>query len=88
MFERWKRRNHEATFTETIAEVNHFKSLISQTPCSACTQKQLQLSKFVRNPQGWACEVKCLNCNFMGVVNSEGFDFNQVSSKGKAVDKK
>ena len=88
MLEKWKRRHHETTFTESIVEVNHFKALVKATPCTACTQRTLQLTQFVRNPKGWAARVNCTNCNLTGIVNSEGFDFNQVSSKGKAVDNK
>jgi len=85
-FTRFKRRKHEATFLNTLREVEHFKALIKAQACPACGQKEksLLLDKFVRNPRGWDAEVSCSNCTFLGIVNSEGFDFKQISSKGKA----
>jgi len=85
-FTRFRRRKHEQTFLATLSEVDHFKLLVKNQPCPACGQKgnSLQLEKFVRNPKGWDAEVSCSNCNFHGVVNSEGFDFKEVNSKGKA----
>jgi len=81
---RFKRRKHEDALLATLAEAKHFKDLIGKQPCTACGQNGLVLDKFVRNPRGWDAEVSCGNCNFHGVVNSEGFDFKQVGSKGKA----
>ena len=83
-FQRLRRRRVEPTFLDTLAEANHFKELVSKQPCVSCGQNGLQLEKFVRNPQGWDAEVSCTNCNFRGVVNSEGFDFKRINSKGKA----
>lgn len=80
----FKRRNHSRTFLNTCAEVALFKQLVSKQPCTACGQNGLILDKFVRNPRGWDAEVSCGNCNFHAVINSEGFDFKEVSSRGKA----
>jgi len=88
MLEKWKRRHHETAFIASIAEANQFKSLIKSTSCIACHQTTLEMASFTRGPDGWEAQVKCGNCNFNGVVNRLGFDFKQVSSKGKAVDKK
>jgi len=83
---RLRRRKHEPTFLATLSEVESFKALIKKQPCPACGQsgKSLLLDKFVRNPKGWDAEVSCSNCTFHGIINSEGFDFKQISSKGKA----
>lgn len=83
---RFKRRHVEPTFLHTLNEVNHFKELVSRQPCTACGQNGLKLKTFVRNPSGWGAEVRCDNCNFNGIVNSEGFDLRQINSKGKARD--
>jgi len=85
LIQKLRQHNHiEPTFTASIEEVNHFKALINNTSCVACNQKTLQLNRFVHAVKGWDAEVSCTNCNFNGVVNSTGFDFKQVSSKGKA----
>jgi len=83
---RFRRRSHLQTFLATLSEVELFKLLIKSQPCPGCGQKEhsLELQKFVRNPKGWDAEVSCGNCNFHGIINSEGFDFKQISSKGKA----
>lgn len=86
-FTRIRRRKHEQTLLATLEEAKHFKDLIAKQHCTACGQNGLVLGHFVRNPKGWETEVSCGNCNFHGVVNSEGFDFQKIGSKGKAVDK-
>jgi hypothetical protein len=83
-FTRYKRRKHEPTLLATLAEAKQFKDLIGKQSCTACGQNKLVLGSFKRNPVGWEAEVSCGNCNFRGVVNSEGFEFKGVSSKGKA----
>jgi len=83
-FTRFRRRKHEETLLSTLAEAKQFKELISHQKCTACGQNGLVLEHFVRTPNGWDAEVSCGNCNFHGVVNSEGFDFKQINSKGKA----
>ena len=83
-FTRFKRRKHEETLLKTLEEAQKFKELVGKQPCMACGQNGLVLEKFVRNPKGWDAEVSCGNCTFHGVINSEGFDFKQISSKGKA----
>ena len=84
---RIRRRKHEKILLKTLKEAKEFKELIGKQRCTACGQNGLVLEHFVRTPKGWDAEVSCGNCNFHGVVNSEGFDFKQVSSKGKARDK-
>jgi len=88
-FTRFKRRKHEQTLLDTLSEAKHFKDLIAKQHCTACGQNGLSLDKFVRNPKGWDAEVSCGhgNCNFHGIITSEGFDFQKIGSKGKAVDK-
>ena len=88
MLERWKRRNHETTFIDSVVELNHFKELVARTSCVACHQTTLEMTAFTRGPSGWDATVRCSNCNFNGVVNQLGFDFKSVNSKGKLVDKK
>jgi hypothetical protein len=83
-FTRLKRRKHSRTTLESLTEVTNFKILLAKQPCVACGQNGLQLDHFSRCPIGWQADVHCDNCNFRGVVNSEGFDFKEVSSKGKA----
>jgi len=83
-FTRYRRRKHESALLATLEEVKSFKDLIGHQHCTACGQNGLILNHFVRNPKGWDVEVSCGNCNFHGVVNSEGFDFKQINSKGKA----
>ena len=83
-FTRFKRRKHEETLVATLKEAQKFKELVGKQPCTACGHNGLVLEKFVRNPKGWDAEVSCGNCTFHGVINSEGFDFKQISSKGKA----
>jgi len=85
-FTRWKRRNHELTLLGTLAEAKRFKELISHQPCTACGQNGLKLADFIRGPKGWDATVICDNCNFNGVVNSTGFNFRRINSKGKAKD--
>jgi len=84
---RFKRRKHEETLLSTLEEAKQFKELINKQRCTACGQNGLVLDSFVRNPKGWDAEVSCGNCNFHAVINSEGFDFKRINSKGKAVDK-
>jgi len=83
---RLKRRFHKSTFLATLDQVNEFKGLVNRQPCPSCGKNGLLLESFVRNPIGWSAEVKCDNCNFVGTVNSEGFDFGELASKGKARD--
>jgi hypothetical protein len=82
--QRFRRRKHSETFLATLAEAHDFKELVSHQHCLACGQNGLVLEKFVRTGTGWDAQVSCNNCNFHGVVNSEGYDFKQVNSKGKA----
>jgi hypothetical protein len=84
---RFRRRKHEETALATLAEVKQFKDLMAKQPCTACGQNGLVLGSFKRSPLGWEAEVSCDNCYFRGVVNSEGFDFKRINSKGQAVDK-
>jgi len=84
--QRLKRRKHEPTFLATLDELNRFKALIAKQKCPRCSKNGLLMKTFSRNPIGWSTEVECDNCNFEGVVNSEGFDFSGVDSKGKARD--
>jgi len=84
--QRLRRRKHEPTFLATLDELNQFKELVGRQNCPTCGQNGLKLKSFVRNPLGWSADVDCSNCNFSGVVNSEGFDFVGVDSKGKARD--
>ena len=83
---RLKRRFHKATFLATLDQVDDFKALVNHEPCPTCGKNGLLLKSFVRNPVGWSAEVSCDNCNFEGIVNSEGFDFVGLASKGKARD--
>jgi len=81
---RFRRRNHEPTYLATLQEVESFKALVASQKCLSCGQSTLELRKFVRNPQGWDAEVACTNCNCMGIINSEGYSFVELHSKGKA----
>jgi hypothetical protein len=87
-FTHFKRRKHGLTTLDSLKEVTQFKYLLGHQACVACGQNGLKLDHFVRNPKGWDAEVHCDNCNFRGVINSEGFDFKEVSSKGKARDER
>lgn len=81
---RRKRRNHQDTFLATLDELNAFKKLVAQQKCPACEGNGLRLEEFVRTPDGWDAEVSHSNCDFHGIINSSGFDFKQIHSKGKA----
>jgi hypothetical protein len=83
-FTRFRRRKHEETLLATLAEAQHFKDLVSHQKCTACGQNGLKLEDLVRGPQGWDATVSCDNCNFNGVINSTGFNFKRINSKGKA----
>ena len=87
-FTRFQRRKHEPTLLATLEEAKHFKELISKQHCTACGQNGLKLVKFERNTKGWEAQVSCghENCNFHGMINIEGFEFQNISSKGKARD--
>lgn len=83
-FTRFRRRNHEPTTLATLEEIEHFKALVKDQKCLGCNQLTLQLERYVRNPHGWDAEISCTNCKCHGVVNSEGFSFERIHSKGKA----
>lgn len=34
---------------------------------------------------GWHAQIKCQNCNLVGILNNKGFSFTGIDSKGKAV---
>jgi len=69
-------------------EAFNLKQTLEAEKCPACSQKTLKLSRFVRTPTAWDAEVACENCNVKGIINSEGCDWTNLHSKGKAVDKK
>jgi len=74
-------------FAESIEQTRVMQATIAETLCPACKQKQLKLTKHVAGAKGWETVVACENCNFAGVVNSTGFSFDRVNSKGKAREK-
>lgn len=78
-----KRENSQEIFTETIRETEQFKQLVSKTKCSACGQTSLKLAVFEHGVLGWEIQVSCENCNFKGVVNSQGHKLERIDSKGK-----
>jgi len=75
----------EQSFTESIKNVNTLKANIENTRCPTCTQVTLRLGTYTRTPQEWGATVSCSNCDFSGEVNSTGFNFVKINSKGKAV---
>jgi len=75
-------------FSTVNAELLRFKNHLSSISCPACTQKTLKLEKYEQGPEGWLAVLSCGNCNFQGQMSDKGFSFTEVSSKGKAVDKK
>ncbi len=74
----------EQAFTANIASAKTMRTLIEQTLCPACNQQTLTLSRYTTGEKGWEADVKCDNCNFKGTVNSTGFQFSRIDSKGKA----
>ena len=85
--QRFKRRQAEPTFTETLAEIESFKTLVAGSQCPGCTQLKLKVSKFTRTRQGWDVGVFCTNCDVKGVVNSNGFSFEGLEKDGRATAK-
>lgn len=75
-------------FSAVNNELSRFKTHIQQVDCPACKQKTLVLGKYEQGPEGWLAVLSCGNCNFQGQISDKGFSFTEVSSKGKAVDKK
>ncbi|MCJ7767090.1 hypothetical protein MUP79_01685 [Candidatus Bathyarchaeota archaeon] len=75
-------------FTTVNKELLRFKTHISSVDCPACKQKTLKLDKYEQGPEGWLAVLSCQNCNFQGQMSDKGFSFTEISSKGKAVDKK
>ena len=83
--QRFKRRQAEPTFTETLSEIESFKTLVAKSRCPGCTQQTLKVSKFTKTKQGWDVAVFCTNCpSLKGVVNSNGFSFEGLEKDGKA----
>ena len=82
-----QRCNLQKVFIETLEETDQFKQLVAKAKCQACGQQSLKLSRFERGVLGWEIEMTCGNCNFKGVVNSQGHKLEQIDSKGKARDK-
>jgi predicted RNA-binding Zn-ribbon protein involved in translation (DUF1610 family) len=60
------------------------KGQVAHTTCPACGQKTLELVRTEQGTKLFETEVHCGNCNFSGISNSLGFQFNRVNSKGKA----
>lgn len=87
-FTRRKRRDPRIVFTDDTVSVRDLKERVSGEKCPACGQKALQLVKFTKTPTAWDAEIQCGNCNLHGVVNSEGSQYLNLHSRGKAVDKK
>jgi hypothetical protein len=72
------------SFDKTVAEINRFKEHVQLLACPACTQKTLKVDK-LEVSKLWTADISCTNCDFKGAVNTSGFSFIGVSSKGKAV---
>jgi len=79
-----KKRAPEDKFIESIQSTQSLRALIERTHCPACKQQTLKLAKYVTSTKEWGADVTCTNCNFGGEVNSTGFTFSRVDSKGKA----
>ena len=82
--QRFKRRRAEPTFTETLSEIERFKTLVATSHCPGCTQQTLKVDKFTHTSSGWDVAVFCTNCPMKGVVNSNGFSFEGLEKDGKA----
>lgn len=82
---RFRRRHHQDAFLDTLDEVEQFKRLVEAKQCLACGNHTLRLEQFQRSPSGWEAAVSCKNCYSRGLVNSEGFTFEKLHSKGRAV---
>lgn len=77
-------RNEKVRFDGAAKAINAFKNHVQGIACPACTQKTLKVDK-LEVSKLWTADVCCTNCDFKGTVNSTGFSFTGVSSKGKAV---
>ena len=69
----------------SIESTKSLRLVIEATACPACQQKTLKLNKYTTGTEGWEADVVCGNCRFSGTVNSHGFQFSKVDSKGKAI---
>ena len=74
----------EQSFTDSIALAKSMRALIESTMCPACKQNMLKLSQYTIGKE-WGATFICDNCFFNGEVNSTGFDFRKIDSKGRAV---
>lgn len=74
----------ETKWHKSIASTKSLQHQVAVTPCPACGQQTLKLSTYTKSKQEWGAAVTCTNCNFSGEVNSTGFTYNRVDSKGKA----
>jgi len=77
-------KSPEQKFSESIVSTKSLRALVEATDCPACKQKTLQLATYTKSQQAWGAAVVCSNCNCTGEVNSTGFSFSKVDSKGKA----
>jgi hypothetical protein len=75
-------------FSAVNTELVRFKTHVQQIDCPACKQNTLLLDKYEQDPKTWKAQVSCSNCNFSGLISNDGFSFTDISSKGKAVDKR
>jgi len=82
------KKKPEETFIDGIHSAKSMRQVVEGNACPACKQTTLVLEQYVTGPKGWEATVHCSNCFFKGVVNSTGFQFSKVDSKGKARDKK
>ena len=76
--------NPQQTFTDSILVTRALRETVDTTRCPACKQATLKLSTYTSTSKDWGAAVICGNCNFKGEVNSTGFTFSKVDSKGKA----
>lgn len=83
-----KKSNPQASFLLSVAESARLRQTVETTPCPACKQQTLTLGKYENGAKGWEAEVSCSNCFFKGVVNSFGFQFSKIDSRGRAREKR
>jgi transposase-like protein len=84
----FKKKVPEQTFVDSVAAAKSMRMVIEGNACPACKQTTLALGKYVVGPTGWEAEVSCTNCFFSGVVNSTGFQFVKIDSRGRAREKR